>query len=63
MYEPERLTGGNLIDLRPVDNRHGLDAVQSLTNDLAFRHATLSGTELQHALVTRFDVDLLPNHR
>jgi hypothetical protein len=62
MHEPESLPGGSLIDL-PADNCDGLDAVQSLTNDLGFRHATLSGTVFQHALVTRLDIDLFPNHR
>jgi hypothetical protein len=63
MHEPESLPSGSLIDLPLADDRDGLYAVQSLTNDLGFRHATLSGTALQHALVTRFDINLFPNHR
>jgi len=63
MHKLESLPGGNLIDILPADNLDGLDAVQSLANDLGFRHATLSGTALQHALMARFDIDLFPNHR
>ncbi|HXH39245.1 MAG TPA: hypothetical protein VNN08_11505 [Thermoanaerobaculia bacterium] len=62
MHERESLPGGRLIDVPSADNRHGLDVVQSLTNDLGFRYATLSGPSLQHALMTRFDIDLFPNH-
>lgn len=63
MHEFESLSDGDFIDHPSADNRNGLDAVQSLTNDRGFRHTTLSGTPFQHALVTRFDIDLFPNHR
>ena len=62
MHECESLPGCGLIDLPLSGNRDRFDAVQSLANDLGFRYATLSGPALQHALVTRFYVDLFPNH-
>jgi hypothetical protein len=62
MHERESLSGGSLIDLPPADNRDGLDVVQSLANDLGFRHAALSGPAFEHALMARFDIDLFSNH-
>src|SRR5258708_4367233 len=62
-HESESLPARSLINVPLTDNPNGLDAVQSLANDLGFRHATLPGPAFQHPLMTRFDIDLFPNHR
>jgi len=62
MHEPERLSSCGLVDVLPANHCDALNAVESFTDNLGFRHATLFGPAFQHALMTRFDIDLFPNH-
>ena len=62
-HECESLASGIRIDLATAGERPHLNAVERFTNELGLRHAALTGSSFQHSIMTRFYVDLFPNHR
>lgn len=62
-HECESLAAGACIDLATAGERAHLDAIERFTNDLGLRDAALTRSSFQHAIMTRFYVDLFPDHR
>jgi hypothetical protein len=61
-HERDGLSYGIGIDVPAMYDRH-VNVVESFPTDLRLRHALLFRAALQHPVMTRLDVDLLPNHR